>query len=78
MPFEFFFESPVTEGQMDCLDEAITIAIDNRLEGLEEFYVTVDMSQSTPPGVSYGESFLVIIKDDGMSELTLPGCCVTT
>lgn len=54
------------EQQEFCLNEAITIAIDDRLEGLEEFYVVVDPSLSTPPGVRYGEEFLVIIKDDGI------------
>lgn len=53
------------EQQEFCLDEAITIAIDERLEGFEEFYIFVDRSLSTPPGVRYGEEFLVIIKDDG-------------
>lgn len=53
------------EQQEFCLNEAITIAIDERLEGFEEFYIFVDRSLSTPPGVRYGEEFLVIIKDDG-------------
>lgn len=65
-PFEFFFESPVNETDENCLDVAVTIEIDDRLEGFEEFYVFVDSSLSTPQGVSYDESFLVIIKDNGM------------
>ena len=65
MPFEFFFESPVSEGDYDCLPQAITVNIDDRLEGHEEFYVTVNSSLSTPQGVEYDKSFLVIIADDG-------------
>ena len=65
-PLEFFFEAPVVQGQEDCLDEAITIELDRRLEGVEIFYIVVNSSLSTPPGVRYGEDFLVLITDDGM------------
>ncbi len=51
------------EGDQDCLD--LTIEIDDFLEGHEEFYVTVNGSLSTPQDIEYGESFFVIIEDDG-------------
>ena len=51
--------------QQVCLDEAITIESDNRLEGIEEFYV--DTQMSIPEGANYLGSFLVLIKDDGTS-----------
>ena len=69
VPFEFFFASPVSEGDRHCLPQAITVKTDDRLEGQEGFYVTVNSSLSSPPGVYYGESFLVIITDDSKSTI---------
>ena len=71
MAFEFFFQHPVREQQESCLEEAIAITIDELLEGPEVFYVVVDASLSTPPGVRYGEEFFVIIKDDGTNLLSV-------
>ena len=64
-PFEFFFPSPVYEGQSSTLSDAITMTIDDRVEQHEDFYILVNSSLTTPEGVIYDESFFVSIVDDG-------------
>lgn len=67
IPLQLFFGSPVTDLQQVCLDDAITIETDSRLEGFEGFYLDVDYSLTIPQQVYIDGGFSVVIEDDGIA-----------